>query len=189
MSTPPPVTRLLQRSRAGDPDALERVLPLVYSELRRLAGAQLARERAGHTLQPTALVHEAYLKLVGEERAVCESRGHFLALAALAMRRVLCRHAERRAALKRGGDRARVELTDAALALELPSVDVLGVDRALTRLEGVDPRAAKVVELRFFGGLSVEDAAAALEISPRTVEREWRVARAWLRRELEAGDA
>lgn len=180
------VTRLLARCRAGDEDALERVLPLLYAELRRLAGLQLSRERSGHTLQPTALVHEAWLQLVAQEARDYENRRHFLALAATAMRRVLRHHAERRAADKRGGGEQRLDLADIASVLEAPSADFLGLDAALDRLARMDPRAARIVELRFFGGLTIEEVAEVLETSSRTVEREWRVARAWLRRELEA---
>jgi RNA polymerase sigma factor (TIGR02999 family) len=177
------ITVLLQRSREGDKDALESVLPLLYRELRRIAAGQLARERAGHTLQPTALVHEAYLRLVDQEQRDWVDRGHFLALAATAMRRVLVHHAERRAAAKRGGDLRRVTLPAELAGEDLP--DMIALDRALERLAAIDPRGAQVVELRFFGGLSNEEAAGVLGLSSRTVEREWRVTRAWLRRELD----
>jgi RNA polymerase sigma factor (TIGR02999 family) len=183
MVTSSRITVLLQRSREGDKDALESVLPLLYRELRRIAAGQLARERAGHTLQPTALVHEAYLRLVDQEQRDWVDRGHFLALAATAMRRVLVHHAERRAAAKRGGDLRRVTLPAELAGEDLP--DMIALDRALERLAAIDPRGAQVVELRFFGGLSNEEAAGVLGLSSRTVEREWRVTRAWLRRELD----
>ena len=184
------VTRLLAELARGEPVA-ELLFPLVYEELRDLASAQLRREKPGHTLQPTALVHEAFLKLAGQERARFESRSHFLAIAATAMRRVLVHHAEKRGSQKRGGGRAR-EATGALDAVVAPdageAVDLLALDEALTRLAALDERKAKVVELRYFAGLSVEEVAEAQGSSPATVKRDWEFARAWLLRELSRGD-
>ncbi|MBL8843274.1 MAG: sigma-70 family RNA polymerase sigma factor [Planctomycetes bacterium] len=184
------VTRLLADLARGEPVA-ELLFPLVYEELRDLASAQLRREKPGHTLQPTALVHEAFLKLAGQERARFESRSHFLAIAATAMRRVLVHHAEKRGSQKRGGGRAR-EATGALDAVVAPdageAVDLLALDEALTRLAALDERKAKVVELRYFAGLSVEEVAEAQGSSPATVKRDWEFARAWLLRELSRGD-
>lgn len=184
------VTRLLADLARGEPVA-ELLFPLVYEELRDLASAQLRREKPGHTLQPTALVHEAFLKLAGQERAHFESRSHFLAIAATAMRRVLVHHAEKRGSQKRGGGRAR-EATGALDAVVAPDagepVDLLALDEALTRLAALDERKAKVVELRYFAGLSVEEVAEAQGSSPATVKRDWEFARAWLLRELSRGD-
>jgi RNA polymerase sigma factor (TIGR02999 family) len=185
------VTRLLSELERGGGDAAERLFPIVYEELRALAESQLRRERAGHTLQPTALVHEAFLKLVGQDEARFESRSHFFAIAATAMRRVLVHHAEKVRSAKRGGGRERRPL-DAAADLAAPRgsdpVDVIALDEALGRLAELDPRKAKVVELRFFAGLSVEESAAALEASPATVKRDWDFAKVWLLRELTRGE-
>ncbi len=180
------VARLLAELERGG-DAAERLFPIVYEELRALAEAQLRRERSGHTLQPTALVHEAFLKLVGQKDAHYESRSHFLAIAATAMRRVLVHHAEKRCSAKRGGGRGRQSL-DTGPEIALPEsndpVDLLALDEALVRLAALDERKAKVVELRFFAGLNVAEAAAALGASPATVKRDWEFARVWLLREL-----
>jgi RNA polymerase sigma factor (TIGR02999 family) len=184
MTTSTRVTRLLQRSRDGDGDALEEILPLLYRELRRIAAEQLSRERGGHTLQATALVHEAWLQLVAQRSQSWENRRHFLSLAAMTMRRVLVHHAERRAAAKRGGGLERVTLSSAGEAVEAELPDLLDLEQALERLGAVDERAVRIVELRFFAGLTCEEAGEVLGLSTRTVEREWRVARAWLRREL-----
>jgi len=183
--TPNEVTELLARlERGGDSEAaLERLMPLVYGELRRLASGYLARERADHTLQPTALVNEAYLRLVGQS-ADFESRGHFLAIAATAMRRVLVNHARDRAREKRGGGARREVLEEDVTAAEARDPDLLALDEALSRFAELDRRKVQVVELRYFAGLSVEESALVLGISPATVKREWQVARAWLRREL-----
>lgn len=180
------VTRLLAELARGAP-AAEQLFPLVYEELRDLAAAQLRRERSGHTLQPTALVNEAFLKLAGQSQAQFESRGHFLAIAATAMRRVLVDHAERRASQKRGGDRGRRNLDTAPEPVAQSGadpLDVLDLDAALTRLGALDERKAKVVELRHFAGLSVEEVADVLGSSPATVKRDWEFARVWLLREL-----
>ena len=173
------LTRLLDAAAAGDPRAAADLLPLVYDELRRLAAARLAHEPAGHTLDPTALVHEAYLRLVGDQRF--DGRGHFFAAAAEAMRRVLVNHARDENRLKRGGGRVRVELLDRAAALPEDPALVLSVDDLLTRLGAEDPAAARVAELHLFGGLSVEEAGDALGVSRAAAYRNWKYARAWLR--------
>lgn len=165
----------------------ESVFALVYDELRRLAASALSRERHDHTLQPTALVHEAYLRLADEPSARWESRSHFLAVAARAMRRVLVDHARGRNAAKRGSGIARVSLEDfeqVVVAAPGETVDLVALDEALARLGELDPRQARIVELRFFGGLSVEDTATIVGASPRTVKRDWQLARAWLKREM-----
>jgi RNA polymerase sigma factor (TIGR02999 family) len=173
-------TRLLVDLGEGDQTARERLLPLVYDELRRLAGAYMRRERPGHTLQPTALVHEAYLRLVDQRRVDWRNRAQFVGLAAMMMRRVLVNHARDRGAAKRGGEAARVPLTVAGEVLTGPDVDVLALHEALDRLAALDPRKSQVVELKFFGGLTTDEIAHALGLSPATVEREWTFARAWL---------
>lgn len=178
------VTRLLSAWSAGDAAALEALIPLVYDELRRLAGRELRGERPGHTLQPTAVVHEAFLKLVGQKDATWKNRGHFFAVAAQTMRRLLVDHARQRDAKKRGGEAVRVPL-DAAGVTTLPrDADVLALDQALHRLAGLDATQARVVELRYFGGLTLEETAEALDTSSSTVERSFRLAKAWLYREL-----
>jgi RNA polymerase sigma factor (TIGR02999 family) len=182
---PQGVTVLLERWGGGDEGALEELLPLVYAELRRLAGAYLRREREGHTLQPTALVNEAYLKLVDQRDARWQNRAHFFGVAAQLMRRILVDHARTRKAEKRGGSRFAVTLGHADEVSASPETDLLAVHEALERLAALDPQQARVVELRFFGGLSIEEAAEVLGVGHATVEREWKMARAWLRRELE----
>jgi RNA polymerase sigma factor (TIGR02999 family) len=173
-------TDLLLDATRGDPAALRRMLPIVYRELRRLAVSFLSRERAGHTLQPTALVHEVYLRLIDQSRADWDNRAQFLGLAATMMRRILVNHARARAAGKRGGAEAeRVPLTIAESERE-PPIDMLALHDALTRLAERDERKAKVVELKFFGGLTTEEIARVLGISVPTVERDWSFARAWL---------
>jgi RNA polymerase sigma factor (TIGR02999 family) len=179
------VTRILSAIESGDSLAAERLLPLVYEELRVLATQKLARERVGQTLQATALVHEAYMRLVGDEDPGWNSRGHFLAAAAEAMRRILINRARDRGRLKRGGDRGRVDLEDLCEPFEAPDVGLLDLDEALERLAGAYPRPAELVKLRFFAGLSLAEAAAALGISARTADREWMFARAWLRDALD----
>lgn len=184
------VTEILRRAGARDAAAIERLLPLVYDELRALAGRHLRGERADHTLQPTALVHEAYLKLVDQTRVDWRGRGHFMAVASMAMRRLLVDHARARGRKRRGGDAPKLSLSAALpVADDAQADEIVAVDRLLDALAGFDPRAAQVVECRFFGGLSIEETAAALELSPMTVKRSWRVARAWLRKELDAGGA
>jgi RNA polymerase sigma factor (TIGR02999 family) len=179
------VTQLLQKWSAGDQEAAERVLPLVYNELRRIASRQLRRERCDHTLQATAIVHEAYLRLDGQEGFHWPSREHFFAFAAHLIRRILVDYARHQKRLKRGGGMERVTLSEAADLTMVKSVDLLEVDEALAALEAIDPRKAAVVELRFFAGLTLEETAAQLGISPETVGREWRRAKAWLYRELQ----
>jgi len=178
------VTRLLDAAAAGDPTAAAELLPLVYDELRQLAAARMAAESPAHTLQPTALVHEAYLRLVGGGDRRWDSRGHFFAAAAEAMRRVLVEAARRRKAGKRGGGARRVGLDEAVAAADGPDDDLLALDGALTELEAHDPRAARLVKLRYFGGLSHQDAAAALGITRRAADRIWAAARAWLYRRI-----
>ena len=179
------VTRILSDLAHGDAHAAAQLLPLVYEELRRLAAARLAAEPSGNTLQPTALVHEAYLRLVGTAAGdQWDSRGHFFAAAAEAMRRILVEAARRKKREKHGGDWTRVPLEAAQPAAPDPRDDLVALDAALTRLAAVDPQAAKLVELRHFTGLSVAEAAQALGISPRTAGRLWAFARAWLHREL-----
>jgi RNA polymerase sigma factor (TIGR02999 family) len=186
------VTGLLVRWSAGDPHALEQVIPLVYGELRRIASNQLRRERKDHTLAPTALVNELYLRLVDQRRTSWQNRVHFFGLAAQLMRRILVDHARARSAEKRGGGVARIsieEVMDEVLdGDERPDdngvADVLAVDEALERLASIDAEQARIVELRFFGGLSVDEIAAVVGRSPSTVKREWRLARAWLFRAL-----
>jgi len=182
-SHPDDLTRLLSDLSSGDADAVERLFPLVYSELRQLAAAQLRGERAEHTLGATALVHEAYLRLIGGVDTFA-NRAHFFGIAARAMRRILVEHARRRNAAKRGR-RFQVTLdTGLDLAAAAPSDEVIAVDESLTRLAARDPRAAQVVECRYFAGFSIEETADALGISPATVKREWTMARAWLFRDL-----
>jgi RNA polymerase sigma factor (TIGR02999 family) len=179
------VTQLLRQWSAGDASALDRLLPLVYDELRRRAGAYLRQERPGHTLQPTALVHEAYLKLVGGSSIDWKDRAHFFGVAARAMRQVLVDHARARQTAKRGEGQVRVEL-DAAGAVATParSLDLLDLDRALSRLAALDERQSRLVELRLFAGLTIEESAEVLKVSHATVSREWKHAEAWLQREM-----
>jgi RNA polymerase sigma factor (TIGR02999 family) len=183
-----PLTRLIELARGGDADAADRLFPRVYDELRRLARQRMADERAGHTLQPTALVHEVYLKLIGPERAApWAGKRQFFFAAAEAMRRILVDHARARAGLKRGGGRKRVPLNVLDLADDEQSTEILALDEAVSRLEQESPEVAAVVRLRFYAGLSVEETAEALGVSPRTVKREWTYARARLFRELSEG--
>ena len=183
--SPGEITLLLAEVKLGQKDALARLMPLVYKELRRLAGHYLRDERIGHTLQPTALVHEAYLRLVGQDRADWQNRAQFMGVAAQLMRRILVDYARERAAAKRGGGAVRIDDEGFDLgATPQQSEEVLAVDEALSRLNELDPQQAKIVEMRYFGGLSVEEAAEALGISPRTVKRDWSMAKAWLRAEL-----
>jgi RNA polymerase sigma factor (TIGR02999 family) len=183
------VTEVLEQLKAGDSRAADRLLPLVYDEFRALARHYLAQERMNHTLQPTALVHEAYLKLVDQTRVDWQGRSHFFAVAAQAMRRILVDHARSRQREKRGGGRPRVTLDEAVALSPQKDEDVLALDEALEKLAALDARQAKVVELRFFGGMSVEEVAEALGVSKRTVEGDWTFARAWLSRELRGDDA
>jgi RNA polymerase sigma-70 factor (ECF subfamily) len=183
-SSPSDVTLLLKRLSNGDQDALAQLIPLIYDELHRLAAFHLQRERAEHTLQTTALVHEAYLRLVDQKEVHWKNRGHFFAVAAQAMRRVLVDYARRHQAVKRGSSLPKVSL-DEAIAISNETVNqLLVIDELLNRLTSVDPQESRIVELRFFGGLTVEETAEVMGISPATVKREWSVARAWLLREI-----
>lgn len=182
------VTALLAEWSRGDPRVLERLMPLLYDELRRLAGALLRGERSGHTLQPTALVHEAFLRLLGERRVDAPARARFFAVAATAMRRVLVDHARTRRRLKRGGGETVVTLpTGLAAEGPLAPVDLLALDVALDRLARLDAQQAQIVELRYFAGLSIEETAELIGTSPATVKRNWTSARAFLLRELGGG--
>jgi RNA polymerase sigma factor (TIGR02999 family) len=174
------VTQLLLAWSKGDRAALEDLLPVVYGELRRIAGRYLRHERPGHTLQPTALVHEAYVKLVDQRHAQWQNRAQFFGVAAQLMRRILVDHARAHAAAKRGGGVSPVTLMDAAGASPPRGVDVLALDEALSRLTGLYPEQGRLVELRFFGGLTIEETGEAMGLSPATVKRQWTVARAWL---------
>jgi RNA polymerase sigma factor (TIGR02999 family) len=181
-------TEIMSAIEAGDPRAADRLLPLVYGELRKLAAAHLANEQPGQTLQPTALVHEAYLRLVeGTNPEPWNSRGHFFAAAALAIRRILIDNARRKRSLKRGGEFVRRELEEIPLCLPEPQEDILALDEALQKLAAVQPEAAELVQLLYFAGLPLPDAARTLGVSPRTAGRLWAYARAWLRREIEGG--
>lgn len=202
MNEPPDgrVTQLLVDWSAGDQRALGELMPLVYGELRRLADRQLRAERANHTLQRTALVHEAYLRLINQRNVSWQGRAQFIGLAAQLMRRILIDHARARRRVKRGGGVAPVSLNQTGVILgsadedgprsealefaEDPTVDLSAIDLALSRLETLDPKQGRIVELRFFGGLSIEETAKVVGVSPATVKREWALARAWLRREL-----
>jgi RNA polymerase sigma factor (TIGR02999 family) len=176
------ITALLRDWSGGDHEALERLMPAVYGELKRLAASYLRSERPGHTLQPTALVHEAYLRLQGQRSVAWSNRAHFFGIAARIMRRILVDHARRRGAAKRDAAALRLTLVDDAAGDRAP--ELIALDTALTSLERLDPQQARVVELRYFGGLTVEETAEAAGISTATVKREWRTARAWLRREI-----
>jgi RNA polymerase sigma factor (TIGR02999 family) len=181
------VTRILAAVEQGDPTAASQLLPLVYDELRRLAAHRLAHQTPGHTLQPTALVHEAYLRLVGDPGGDdWDNRGHFFAAAAEAMRRILVENARRKGRHKRGGDLSRRDL-DAAEQVAVPEIreDLLALDEALTKLTSVAPQAAQLVQLRYFAGLSLPEAAKTLGVSPRTADRLWAFARVWLLREID----
>src|SRR5687768_15714711 len=185
--TPSPgeVTQLLRAWGNGDAGALEQLTPLIEAELRRLARAYMSRERRDHTLQTTALVNEAFLRLTDARRVRWQDRAHFLGISARLMRRVLVDHARSRGYHKRGGGVQRVTLDEGLVASPAAALDVVALDRALEALAAVDPRKSRVVELRFFGGLSVEETAEVLHVSPDTVKRDWRLAKLWLLRELE----
>lgn len=186
MTTEHAVTRLLHELSAGNEHAVEQLVPLIYAELHAIAERQMRRERADHTLQPTALVHEAFLRLVGNETS-WQNRQHFLGVAAQAMRRILVDHARRQKARKRGGGADKIELDEQLIAVGGESgegLDLEALDEALTRLAELDARQARIVELRFFAGLDVEETAAVVGVSPATVKRDWQFAKAWLKREL-----
>jgi RNA polymerase sigma factor (TIGR02999 family) len=185
------VTALLGRLRAGNQDVAGQLVPLIYDELRRIAGARMRRERAGHTLQATAVVHEAWLRLAGEQEIQWQNRAHFFAIAARAMRQVLLDHARQRHAEKRGGEGTqKVEMDVDVLAGGASRIeDIVAIDEVVTRLSELDQQQGRIVELRFFAGLSVEETAEVMGISESTVKREWRIAKAWLHRELASAGA
>lgn len=183
-SSPQEVTQLLLDWNEGNRDALEKLMPLVYKELRRLAHQYLRKERAGHTMLTTDLVHEAYLRLVDQKRVHWQNRAHFFGIAANLMRRILVDHARRKRRTKRGAGAHRVSLNEATIMSQQSEVDILAIDEALAKLAQLDERKARVVELRFFGGLEVEEAAEFLQVSPITVMRDWKMAKAWLHRAL-----
>jgi RNA polymerase sigma factor (TIGR02999 family) len=178
------VTRILDAIQRGDPEAGEGLLPLVYEELRRIAAHKMASEAPGHTLQPTALVHEAWLRLVGSSPPAWENRAHFFGAAAEAMRRILVEHARRKLSLKRGGGAERVELHESALVLTAPPDELLAVHEALDELASQDAAAAELVKLRYFVGMTMDEAASALNLSKRSAENLWTYARVWLHREI-----
>jgi len=178
------VSEILESISGGDRSATDRLFPIVYAELRKIAGAAMARERAGHTLQPTALVHEAYLRLLGGAKTGWKSRGHFFAAAAEAMRRILIERARRYSRLKRGENPERVELTEDAAVYQPRPEELLALDQALDRLETHDPEMGRIVKLRFFAGLTVDETAELLGTSARSVDRTWAESRAWLIREM-----
>ncbi|HWN99948.1 MAG TPA: sigma-70 family RNA polymerase sigma factor [Blastocatellia bacterium] len=182
------VTDLLVHWSEGDQEALNKLIPLVYDELHKLASRYLRRERRDHTLQTTAVVHEAYLKLVNQRDANFENRLHFFAVAAQIMRRILVDYARRHHASKRGGDLYKLSFDEALLTSEEKGADLLALDEALDRLAAIDPRQSRVVELRIFAGLTLEETAQALNISPSTVRREWSMAKAWLNRQIKNND-
>jgi len=186
---PTRLAALLEEARAGKAEALDALLPLVYDELRRVAGAYVRREKPGQTLQATALVHEAYLRLMRERHVSWQNRAHFCAIAASSMRQILVERARARHALKRGGDLARLSLHEDVVAAPDAGVDVESLDEALARLAVRDADQARLVELRYFGGLTIEETAGVLGVSPATVKRSWMVARAWLKKELEGPPA
>ena len=178
------VTKLLQEWSSGQEQALDRLVPQIHQELRKLAASYLRKERPDHTLQPTALVNEAFLKLIDQRAVRWQNRAHFFGIAAQAMRRILVDHARAHAAGKRGDGAQKIPLDDAATVGATVDVDLLALDEALTRLAAIDPQQSRVVELRFFGGLTMEETAEVMRISPATVGREWRMAKAWLFAEI-----
>ena len=186
-TSPYPVTELLERWNEGDESARDQLVPLVYEELRRIARRCLAGQRSGHTLQPTALVHEAYLRLVGRSSVNWQSRMHFFAAAAQMMRQILVDHARRHIAAKRGGGAITVVLGEELALPQKASLDLLALDDAMKRLATLDARQSQIVELRFFGGLSIAETAQAVDISPATTKREWATARLWLHRAMSQG--
>jgi len=179
------VTRALSDLQSGDRSAVNRVLPLIYDELRALAGSYFRRQRSDHTLQPTALVHEAFVRLVDGANSEWQSRKHFFDVAAMAMRQLLADHARRRGAAKRGGDLAKVTLGDPEAGSSMGNIDLVALDDALTKLSELDERQGRIVELRFLAGLSVAETAEVLAVSQRTVKLDWQMAKAWLRQELD----
>lgn len=188
MSTDTPITELLAQLGQGDQGAMQRLMPAVYQELKALAQSRISQERQGHTLSATALVHEAYLRMVGSELPDLRDRQHFIAVAAIAMRRVLVDHARSLNRDKRGQGQAHASLSEAGAELGADPSELLELDAALTRLDQIDPEMVRVVELRWFGGLNAADSAVVLGLSERTVARRWTQARAWLLKELQAAD-
>jgi RNA polymerase sigma-70 factor (ECF subfamily) len=180
------ITQWLAACKGGDTGALERLLPLVYDELHRQAVRAFSRERAGHTLQPTALVNEVYLRLVNQNEMKWQNRAQFFGIAAQMMRRILVSHARARRAAKRGGGETRITLEEGVSAAPQRDVNLLALDEALQRLESIDAEKSRMVELRFFSGLSVEETAQVMGVSPRTIDRQWQTAKAWLHREIAA---
>lgn len=185
---PQNVTQLLISWGSGDKEALDKLLPVVYDELRKQAARYLRRERVGHTLQTTALIHEAYLRLVDQKNVHWQNRAQFFGLAAQLMRRILVDHARTKKRAKRGGSDIRVSLTGAKVLAKSKDLDVVALDEALDRLAQIDEQQSKIVELRFFSGLTVEETAEVLSISPATVKRDWSMAKAWLHRELSSNE-
>lgn len=184
LAEPSDVTTLLGQWSDGNPAALDQLLPLIYADLRRLAASHLRRERPGHTLQSTALVHEAFLRLVDQRNTHWRNRTHFFGIAASMIRRILVDHARQQRAEKRGGNAVRLELNEGMAAANKKDFDIVALDDALARLAELDERQSQVIELRFFGGLSIEETAEVMKLSPATVKRDWTIARAWLYREL-----
>jgi RNA polymerase sigma factor (TIGR02999 family) len=185
--SPSNVTQMLQDWSNGDQEVLDKLVPVVYEELRHQAARYLRRERPGHTLQTTALIHEAYIRLIDQKSVRWQNRAHFFAIAAQLMRRILVDHARSHHAAKRGGSDIKLPLEEAMIVSEGREVDLVALDEALEKLAAIDPQQSRVVELKFFSGLSVEETAQVLGISARTVKRDWNVAKAWLRREISAG--
>jgi RNA polymerase sigma factor (TIGR02999 family) len=183
-STPDEITQLLIAWNQGNQRARDELTPLIYDELRRLARGYMRRELPGHTLQPTALVHEAFLRLIDQSQVNWQNRAHFFGAAARLMRQILINHAEARRAAKRGGGAERVSLYDVDHFAAAHEIDLIALDEALRRLERIDPQQGRIVELRYFSGLTIEEIAEALGVSPATVKRDWSMAKAWLRREL-----
>jgi RNA polymerase sigma factor (TIGR02999 family) len=184
MRVPPNITHVLERWSNGEQSALDELLPLIYKELRRLAASYLRRERRDHTLQPTALINEVFLRLIDQHDIKWQNRAHFFGVAARLMRRILVDHARAHQAAKRGGEHYSLSLSKADRIGGQPTLDILTLHLTLQRLEQLDPQQARIVELRFFGGLTIEESAEVLSISHATVEREWKMARAWLRQEM-----
>lgn len=185
-TSPQTVTRMIERSRSGDQEALSQLLPIVYDELRRLAAKYMRNEQNRQTLQATALVHEAYMRLLRDRQLRWNDRAHFIAIAARSMRQILVERARARSARKRGGDQQAITLKDEILGRRESTVDVLALEEALQRLAELDPKQAELVELRFFGGLTFEETAEVMGVSTATIKRWWNFAKAWLRREIES---
>jgi len=187
MNEPPDVTEILRSWSSGDRDAEARLFPLVYDELKLLARSYLRKERSEHTLQPTALVNEAYLRLIDQTRVDWKNRSHFYGIAAQIMRRILIDHARAQASGKRGGAAQKISLDDATISVNQDATELLALDEALTRLAAIDPRKERVVELIYFAGLDQKEVAVVLEVAEKTVQRDWQMAKLWLLRELSAG--